>query len=63
MQSENRDAAYLWDMQDYAHTILKFTSGMNYDSYLKDRKLQLAVERCIEIIGESADLSDLQTGL
>lgn len=54
MQSEDRDAAYLWDMLDYAHTILKFTSGMNYNSYLKDRKLQLAVERCIEIIGESA---------
>ncbi len=54
MQSENRDAAYLWDMLDYAHTILKFTSGLSYTSYLKDRKLQLAAERCIEIIGESA---------
>ena len=58
MQSENRDAAYLWDMLDYAHTILKFTSGLNYNSYLKDRKLQLAVERCIEIIGESKNVSE-----
>jgi len=54
MQPEERDAAYLWDILDSAETILKFTSGSNYNSYLKDRKLQLAVERCIEIIGEAA---------
>ena len=54
MQPEDRDAAYLWDILDYAQTIFKFTSGLNYNSYLKDRKLQLAVERCIEIIGEAA---------
>ncbi|GEM_PF-2134657 len=41
MQSEDRDAAYLWDMLDYAQTILKFTSGLNYNSYLKDRNYSL----------------------
>ena len=54
MQPEERDAAYLWDMLDAAKTIIEFTKGINYVSYLKDRKLQLAVERCVEIIGEAA---------
>jgi uncharacterized protein with HEPN domain len=54
MQTEERDAAYLWDMLDAAKTIVEFTKGINYVSYLKDRKLQLAVERSVEIIGEAA---------
>jgi uncharacterized protein with HEPN domain len=29
-------------------------SGMDFQSYLKDRKTQLAVERLMEIIGEAA---------
>jgi uncharacterized protein with HEPN domain len=33
MQPEERDAAYLWDILDSAETILKFTSGSNYNSY------------------------------
>lgn len=45
MQPEERDAAYLWDMLDSAQTILKFTAGIDYNSYLEDRKLQLAIER------------------
>ncbi|MEK6590465.1 MAG: DUF86 domain-containing protein [Nitrospinota bacterium] len=54
MQPEERDAAYLWDMLDAAKTNVEFTKGINYVSYLKDRKLQLAVERSVEIIGEAA---------
>src|SRR5688572_24098913 len=56
MPPENRDAAYLWDMLDAARTIQNFTSGVSLDDYLVDRKLQLAVERLIEIIGEAARL-------
>jgi uncharacterized protein with HEPN domain len=37
-----------------AKDIRDFTSGVRYDQYLKDRKLQLAVERSMEIIGEAA---------
>jgi uncharacterized protein with HEPN domain len=54
MQPEERDAAYLWDILDSAQTILKFTSGIDYNAYLEDRKLQLAIERCVEVIGEAA---------
>ena len=56
MPPENRDAAYIWDMLDAARTIQEFTAGVPLEDYLLDRKLQLAVERAIEIIGEAARL-------
>lgn len=56
MPPEDRDAAYVWDMLDAARTIQSFTIGVSLDDYLHDRKLQLAVERAIEIIGEAARL-------
>jgi len=54
MQPEIRDAGYLWDMLDAAETIRKFTGNVKYHEYIAVRKLQLAVERCIEVIGEEA---------
>lgn len=56
MPPENRDAAYIWDMLDAARTVQEFTTGLTLEDYLLDRKLQLAVERAIEIIGEAARL-------
>ena len=55
MLPEDRNAAYLWDISDAARTIIQFTSGLKIEDYLKDRKLQLAIERLIEIIGEAAN--------
>lgn len=54
MQHEERDAAYLWDMLDAAKDVLEFTKDVKFIEYERDRKLQLAVERAIEIIGEAA---------
>jgi uncharacterized protein with HEPN domain len=54
MLPEDRDAAYLWDIIDAAKTIVEFSSGLSLHDYLKDRKLQLAIEREMEIIGEAA---------
>jgi uncharacterized protein with HEPN domain len=54
MRPEDRDAAYLWDILEAARTIEEFTAGVTQDDYLRDRKLQLAVERALEIIGEAA---------
>lgn len=54
MRPENRDAGYLWDMLDAATAVADFVSGVRPADYLRDRKLQLAVERAIEIIGEAA---------
>ena len=54
MQPDKRDPAYLWDMLDAVQTVGEFTAGAYYEEYLRDRKLQLAVERSMEIIGEAA---------
>jgi len=49
-----RDAAYLWDMLDSAKAIRGFMAGLRFDEFLHDRKLQLAIERSVEIIGEAS---------
>ena len=54
MLPNERDAGYLWDMLDSSRSACEFTAGVNFHSYQSDRKLQLAVERAIEIIGEAA---------
>ena len=54
MQPDERDYAYLWDMLDAAQTIREFTISVTMNQYMQDRKLQLAVERLVEIIGEAA---------
>jgi uncharacterized protein with HEPN domain len=56
MRPEDRDPGYVWDMLDAARTIQDFTADVTLEAYLLDRKLQLAVERAIEIIGEAARL-------
>ena len=54
MRPEERDVAYLWDMLDAARTVRDFIAGVTVNQYMQDRKLQLAVERAVEIIGEAA---------
>jgi uncharacterized protein with HEPN domain len=54
MQPDERDAGYLWDLLDSARTIRDFVAGVSFHQYQQDKKLQLAVERAIEIIGEAA---------
>jgi hypothetical protein len=49
---------YVWDMLDAARSVREFTTGVSHDE-LGDRKLQLAVERALEIIGEAAGLVSL----
>jgi uncharacterized protein with HEPN domain len=56
MRPEERDPGYVWDMLDAARSVREFTTGVTQEEYLKDRKLQLAVERALEIIGEAARL-------
>lgn len=54
MLPEQRDAAYLWDMLEAAKQALEITAEMTYDRYRRERVVQLAVERTIEIVGEAA---------
>ncbi len=68
MPLEDRNAAYLWDMLESAQHIVQFTSDLKIEEYLKDRKLQLAIERSLEIIGEAAknvssDFQDNHSGI
>jgi uncharacterized protein with HEPN domain len=56
MRPEDRDAGYVWDMLDAARAVRDFTAGVALDEYRNDRKLQLAVERALEIVGEAARL-------
>jgi len=54
MQTEERDAAHLWDMLNTADNVSRFMQGISFDSFMRERKLQAAVEREVEIIGEAA---------
>ena len=54
MPPVDRDSACLWDMLDSARSACEFSAGVGLDVYQRDRKLQLAVERAVEIIGEAA---------
>lgn len=55
MRPDQRDASYLWDMLDAARWVLDSTRGVSFAEYTQDRKLFLAIERAIQIIGEAAN--------
>ena len=54
MRPDERDPAYLWDMLDATRQIREITGELHAQDYLRDRLRQLAVERCLEILGEAA---------
>lgn len=54
MQSTERDAACLWDMLQACKEILDFCADAGWEDFIADRKLCLAVERSLEIVGEAA---------
>jgi uncharacterized protein with HEPN domain len=49
----NEAAKLLWDAQEAAGRIARFTAGRSFDDYLADDMLRAAVERQFEIIGEA----------
>lgn len=57
--SSRDDSLLLGDILEAATKILKYTQGMNYDTFIKNEKTIDAVVRNFEIIGEaSSRLSD-----
>ena len=50
---ERDPRAYLWEVQQAADAILKFTSGLDFAAYAESELVQSAVERKFEIIGEA----------
>jgi uncharacterized protein with HEPN domain len=55
MRPEQSDASYLWDMLQAAREACGFVEGLSFAEYTRNRMLQLAVERSVEIIGEAAN--------
>lgn len=50
----DKDDLLLQDILDHAREALAYLEGVDLDDYLDDRRLQLATERLLEIIGEAA---------
>ncbi len=49
----SRDMAYLLDILLHANDAQDFIIDIDKDSFLSDRKCQLAVIRCLEVMGEA----------
>ena len=54
MSLADRDSACLWDMLRIAREVHAMMRLHELESFLQDRILQLALERCMEILGEAA---------
>lgn len=54
MLPDERDAAHLWDMLEYASLAAKMSSGSTFDAYNSNRTAQMAMERALEVVGEAA---------
>ncbi len=54
MRPEDRDAAYLWDMLQAAREVEAMLEDHDLAAFLADRVLLWAIERGVEIVGETA---------
>jgi uncharacterized protein with HEPN domain len=54
MAADDRDAAFLLDMLNYAERAMTVVHGMTYERYAADGLRALALERAIEVVGEAA---------
>ncbi|MCA1811785.1 MAG: DUF86 domain-containing protein [Halobacteriales archaeon] len=50
----DRDRKSLQDVVDHANLAMDYLKGIDEAKLLRNRKLQLAVERLVEIVGEAA---------
>jgi len=54
MRRDERDEGLLRDMLKACREAQDFMQGASVGDFLEDRRLALAVERCLEIVGEAA---------
>ncbi len=54
MPLNDREAAYLWDLLATAKEVHAMMQRQDLEDLLQDRLLQLALERCLEVLGEIA---------
>lgn len=54
MSPEEKDPAFIWDMLEYAREAARLVDGVSWADCDSRRELQLAIERCLELVGEAA---------
>ncbi len=54
MPRKHDDIVLLADMLTFAKEVVEFVDGVSWEQYESDTKLRRAVERSVELIGESA---------
>jgi len=54
MKDEDRDAAHLWDMRDFAREVQRLVHRVTLDQLLGNSMRKLALERVLELLGEAA---------
>lgn len=54
MKPDEQDAAYLWDMLQWARAASELLAGVSLHAYLQDKLRRLALERALELVGEAA---------
>src|SRR3989338_4829617 len=50
----DRDKVYLEEIKEFCGKIMAFTESLDYEKFLEDEKLQLAVVKLIENVGEAS---------
>src|SRR3989344_5646627 len=50
----DKDKVYLEEIQDFCQKVIGFMTGVNFSIFSNDEKLQLAVRKLIENIGEAS---------
>jgi|SRR3989344_6388965 len=57
----HKDKIYLEEIKEFCQKVIDFMDSVTYEHFLKDEKLQLAVIKLIENIGEAASRISLET--
>ncbi len=50
----DKDKIYLEEIRDFCQKVVEFTQGLDFERFIKDEKLQFAVVKLIENIGEAS---------
>ncbi len=53
-ESERDDLSYVWDMLRFSYAVRRLVTGRDFEEFKRNEEFRLAVERAVEIIGESA---------
>jgi|SRR3989344_7045586 len=50
----DRDSIYLEEIREFCNKVIAYTSDVDYEVFINDEKLQLAILKLIENIGEAS---------